>query len=67
MGKIFEIKCERCGKRESLKWNGEHWIPSIEWTGLYCLNGCLLTDKTICARCCDRAIEPEPRASSKEE
>lgn len=58
-----EIGCERCGKREGLRWNGEHWLPIEGWCGIMQLdsvNG-RLTGKTLCGKCAKEATDPLPQ------
>jgi phage terminase large subunit GpA-like protein len=31
---IHEVICNKCGTKNALKWNGEHWLFPLDWVEL---------------------------------
>jgi hypothetical protein len=33
--KLYLVQCDKCRTRQSMKWNGEHWLAPEGWAQLY--------------------------------
>lgn len=51
MSSIHECKCDQCGKKEKLSWNGEHWLAPVGWLQFYNDATALVIDEHLCQFC----------------
>jgi hypothetical protein len=59
---IHEVKCDYCGAKAKLCWNGEHFLTPKGWGQIYDDNEAQVLDQHICPKCC-----PKPKKEVKSE
>lgn len=51
MSAIHEFKCDKCGKRAKANYNGEHFLPPLNWYQQYDMNKAATLDLHLCDNC----------------
>lgn len=58
--KVFEYKCDLCGRKAPAKYNGEHWLVPVGWVQLWDDNLARTIDEHICSNC-----KPKPKKAKR--
>ena len=62
--KIHQVKCDLCGRREDLEYNGEHWLHPQGWRQLYDDRAARTVDQHICWACIPNPKKEKERCNS---
>jgi hypothetical protein len=57
MSRIYEVKCDHCGKREAMAYNGEHWLTPKDWAQLYDDKQAKCVDEHLCPECRPKKVK----------